>query len=418
MSTFLLEELFARKQFGVKLGLETMQVLACEMGEPQKDLRFIHIAGTNGKGSTAAMLAAILQKAGYKVGLFTSPHLVSFGERIQVDGVKLSDEKLVAFYEKIRSAIVRVESDPHLHVPTFFEITTLLGLLVFQEAKVDWVVWETGMGGRLDATNIVMPHLSIITSISWDHQQWLGSTLEQIAGEKAGIIKSQVPVVSANQVEEVRKVIIATAEEKNSRYAFVDEAKIILKEESLLGQRFVYRGSSYFLKLLGDHQRQNAASVLEAINELREQGVTVSQEAVKLGLSTVIWPARFQILREKPLTILDGAHNEAGVEALVRQYSSLFGENKINLIFGMLSDKNIEAVVNRLLPIVKKVGLVMPKSSRALQPKVVASYFAVHYGQTQIFSDFQDAWDVFQSEPVLITGSLYLAGEVLSCLKT
>ncbi|MBX7158321.1 MAG: bifunctional folylpolyglutamate synthase/dihydrofolate synthase [Verrucomicrobiae bacterium] len=417
MSASLLKELFARKQLGVKLGLETMHALAREIGNPEKDLNFIHIAGTNGKGSTAAMLAAILQKAGYKVGLFTSPHLISFGERIQINRVPLSEEKIMELYEALQPALFEVEANASLHTPTFFEITTALALLAFREAQVDWVIWETGLGGRLDSTNIVQPKFSILTAISFDHTQWLGTTLSQIATEKAGIIKKKVPVICAPQVEEVKQVIQQRAEEQEALCFFVNQKNIFLESETCEGQQFSYRSTSYSLSLLGSHQRQNAAVVLEMVCQLRESGVNISEEAVVNGLKTVTWPARFQFLQKDPLAILDGAHNEAGIEGLVQQYRSLFGEAKINLIFGVLADKNIDAMVNQLLPIIKKVALVAPMSSRALKPVIAASCFAVKDCDTAIFSNFQQAWLRFQGEPVLITGSLYLAGEVLGCLR-
>jgi dihydrofolate synthase/folylpolyglutamate synthase len=417
MSTSLLKELFARKQLGVKLGLETMQALAQKIGNPEKDLNFIHIAGTNGKGSTAAMLDAILREAGYKVGLFTSPHLISFGERIQINRVPLSEEKIVALYEIFQPALFEVEANTSLHTPTFFEITTALALLAFREAQIDWVIWETGLGGRLDSTNIVQPEFSVLTAISFDHTQWLGTTLRQIATEKAGIIKKGVPVICAPQVEEVEHIIRQQAQEQEAPCFFVNQRNIFLENETCQGQQFSYQGASYQLNLLGAHQRQNAAVVLETVNQLRESGVKISEEAVTNGFKTVSWPARFQILQKNPLVILDGAHNEAGIESLVQQYRSLFGEAKTNLIFGVLADKNIDAMVNQLLPIIKKVALVAPMSSRALKPVVAASCFATKNFEPVIFSNLQQAWLMFRGEPVLITGSLYLAGEVLNCLR-
>lgn len=417
MSSSLLKELFARKQLGVKLGLETMHALAQKIGNPEKDLNFIHIAGTNGKGSTAAMLDAILREAGYKVGLFTSPHLISFGERIQINRIPLSEEKIVALYEGFQPALFEVEANASLHTPTFFEITTALALLAFREAQVDWVIWETGLGGRLDSTNIVQPKFSVLTAISFDHTQWLGATLRQIAIEKAGIIKKNGPVICAPQVEEVEQIIRQRAQEQETPCFFVNQKNIFLENETCEGQKFSYRGISYQLSLLGTHQRQNASVVLETVNQLRESGVNISEEAVTNGFKTVSWPARFQILQKNPLVILDGAHNEAGIEGLVKQYRSLFGEAKINLIFGVLADKNIDAMVNQLLPIIKKVALVAPMSSRALKPVIAASCFTTKNCETAIFSNVQQAWLTFRGEPVLITGSLYLAGEVLNCLR-
>ena len=414
MSASLLEELFAKRQLGVKLGLETMQALAEQLGNPQDNLHFIHIAGTNGKGSTAAMLESILRHAGYKVGLFTSPHLVSFCERIQINRVPISEKVLVEFYEKMQPALTVVEAMSDCHNPTFFEITTALALLIFQEEKVDWVIWETGMGGRLDSTNIVQPQLSILTSISFDHKAWLGSTLEEIATEKAGIIKRGVPIISALQMKECIKVIEQKAVEKEAPYVFVEENKISLIKETLEGQIFSYRSLSYSLNLLGEHQRQNAAVVLEAVETLRNRGVEISEKALRRGLETVTWPARFQILQKNRLIILDGAHNEAGIEALVRLYRSFMGETKTNLLFGVLSDKEIEGMINHLLPLVKKAFFIPLTSSRALKPELITTYFSNHDCEIKIFPNFQQAWPFLKSEPLLITGSLYLAGEVLN----
>lgn len=413
MSASLLEKLFAKRQLGIKLGLDTMQALAEQLGNPQNNLSFIHIAGTNGKGSTAAMLESILRHAGFKVGLFTSPHLVSFYERIQINRVPLSEKALVKFYEILQPILFQVEAKVNCHSPTFFEITTALALLAFCEEKVDWVIWETGMGGRLDSTNIVKPKLTVITSISFDHQAWLGPTLELIAQEKAGIIKPNIPLISAPQVEICARVITQKALEKNAPYRMTKEDKILVQSETLEGQQFSYEGKPYFLNLLGAHQRQNAATVLEAVYELRRGGVKISDEAINLGFKTVTWPARFQILQKNPLIILDGAHNEAGMKVLVENYRALCGEVKTNLLFGVLSDKAIKEMVHYLLPLVKKVAFIPLKSSRAIKPNLIANYFREQGVEVSLFPDFKKAWFAMKSEPLLITGSLYLTGEVL-----
>ena len=414
MTHSVLKEFFNKRQLGVKLGLETMHALAESVGNPQNKLNFIHIAGTNGKGSTAVMLEAILRYSGFKVGLFTSPHLMSFCERIQIDRQPLSEKVLMRLYKGLQPILSEVERQSNCHSPTFFEITTALALLAFYEEKVDWVVWETGMGGRLDSTNIVQPKLSVITPISFDHQAWLGSTLEAIAHEKAGIIKPNTPIISAPQFEVCAQVISKQALEKKAPYFRIKEDKILLENENLEGQKFSYEKTSYFLNLLGEHQRQNAATVLEIVYGLRRSGIKISEEAIKSGFKTVTWPARFQILQRNPLVILDGAHNAAGIEVLVKNYHALCGETKTNLLFGVLSDKEFPSMILHLLPLIKKVVLIPLTSSRAVKPDVLASYFRDQGTEIEIFSNFKNAWCALKSESLLITGSLYLAGEVLS----
>ena len=275
--------LFETQQRGVKLGLSNVRRLLSSLGEPQNGLRFIHVAGTNGKGSVCAMIDSVSRSAGMRTGLFTSPHLVRFNERIQIDGIPIDDQALVRGIHHIRSLI---NEERH---PTFFEITTALAFDYFRAQNVDLVVLETGLGGRLDATNVVTPLVSVLTSIDLDHQKWLGQTLTEIAIEKAGIIKPGVPVVSGPQFPEVRIVLERIANERSAPFSYAESPV-----------------QDLFIGLAGSHQRINAAIAVQAI---RKAGITFNQKALTEGLANVSWPGRFQMINER--IILDGAHNPA-----------------------------------------------------------------------------------------------------------
>ena len=384
--------LFGTQTFGIKLGLENTQRLLAACGQPQEKLRFLHVAGTNGKGSTCAMVDSILRAAGHRTALYTSPHLVDFRERIRVDGQMIPESSVAEGLTLLRDA-----SEGWEQAPTFFELATVLAAWWFAREEAEFVVWETGMGGRLDATNAVTPLVSVIMPVGLDHQAWLGETIALIAAEKAGIIKPGVPVVSAPQAGEVRAVLEAKAGEVGVQVGFVSAPW----EAGPVG-------------LAGAHQRWNAAVALAA---LRAAGVEVGEEAARSGLARVKWPGRFQ--RAGAALVVDGAHNPSATVVLVATWREVFGNLKARLVFGVLSDKDASALLHVLRAIADEVWLVPVAGARGasvdeLRPTAEAAGFtAVH---TSTIEEVL-AEERTESDPVLVTGSLFLAGEVLALLE-
>ena len=397
-----IEFLYGLRLFGAKFGLENTFKLTGLAGNPQNQLRFIHVAGTNGKGSTCAMLESIYRAAGRRTGLFTSPHLVSFRERIQVDRRLISEADVVRLVTEIQPWL---KEFPAGHHPTFFEVVAVMALKYFAAQGCEVVIWETGLGGRLDATNIVTPLASIITNIALDHQQWLGDTHAKIAAEKAGIIKPGVPVITATEEASALAVIRQTARERNAPLTEVHPAPINLPA----------------LSLLGEHQKQNAALALATVNILQPT-LPVSPEAIHTGLTTVIWPGRLQLLKmaDGRQLLLDGAHNEAGVEALRTALETSFPGKPLALIFGALQDKSWPGLCQILAPLAAKIHTVPVASERtAAAADLAAACHAAHpAAEVTARLNLADALIACQNEPlVVIAGSLYLVGEALELLS-
>ena len=394
--------LYDLRLFGAKFGLENTRKLAYLAGDPQNQLRFIHVAGTNGKGSTCAMLESIYREAGLHVGLFTSPHLVSFRERIQVDRRLISEDEVIRQVSDIQKLLPQFPDD---HQPTFFEAITVMALRHFAENKCDLVIWETGLGGRLDATNIVTPLASVITNIAFDHQQWLGDTLEKIATEKAGIIKPGIPVITAATEPAALKVIERTAKENQAPLVRIDQSS-----------KF-----SFELSLPGSHQKTNAALALATVEVL--QGIIpVGPEAIRNGLKTVNWPGRLQLLT-KPSgqkILLDGAHNIAGAQTLADALKQLYPNAKPVLVLGILQDKDWESMCDILWPMAAKVVFVPVQSERTASPQALADACRRKHPATDVgvYSSLHDAFESVTGAPlVVIAGSLYLVGEALELLQ-
>jgi dihydrofolate synthase / folylpolyglutamate synthase len=385
--------LYGTQRFGIKLGLENIQRLLRELAVPGKNQRLIHVAGTNGKGSVCAMIDSICRAQGYRTGLFTSPHLISYRERIRVNGEMIGDdavaEGLTALRERIR------DWEPH---PTFFEITTALALGHFKRNDCELIVLETGLGGRLDATNAVTAIVSVITPIGYDHQTWLGETLEAIAGEKAGIIKAGVPVVSAAQEAAAEKVIRARATECRAPLQFVIE--------------------SYAppLALAGAYQKRNAALAIAALSAGK---ITVDPNAIVRGLTSVHWPARFQVWDNR--TIIDGAHNPAGAQILAETWRQQFGDERATIILAVLRDKDLAGIWRALAPIARRVILPRARTERALAPDDVVKTISpiTPTLQHSISPTLAAALEGARAAPehILITGSLHFAGEALATLN-
>ncbi len=399
-----IQYLYGLRLFGAKLGLEYTLQLAGMAGHPEKHLRFIHVAGTNGKGSTCAMLESIYRAAGLRTGLFTSPHLVSFRERMQVEREMISEAEVVRLVEKFKEL---AEKFPREHHPTFFEMVTVMALDFFAERECEVVIWETGLGGRLDATNIVTPLASVITNIAFDHQQWLGDTLEKIAFEKAGIIKPGVPVVTATDEPEALAVIKRVAAEKNAHLMVVSEGHLPSKFAASL-------------PLAGTHQKGNAALALTTVMTLQGK-IPVSQEHFQLGLKKVNWPGRLQLI-QKPggkEILLDGAHNIAGAKALREAVEKNFPGGKRTLILGIFNDKDWREICQTLAPLAEKILAVRISSQRTARTEDLAEACreANPAAKILVCGSLSEALHVAEADAfVLVSGSLYLIGEALELM--
>lgn len=395
-----IEFLYGLRLFGAKLGLENTFRLAALAGNPQQKLRFIHVAGTNGKGSTCAMLESIYRAAGLQVGLFTSPHLVSFRERIQVNRRLILEEDVVRLVTEIQPLLKQFPADHH---PTFFEVIAVMALKFFAEQRCDLVIWETGLGGRLDATNIVTPLASVITNIALDHQQWLGDTLEKIAAEKAGIIKPGIPVLTTAEMEALA-VIEKAARKKGAPLTRVEP----------------FPTATHTTSLLGEHQKINTALAVATVDILQKE-IPVSEEEIRAGLASVAWPGRLQLI-ERPggqKILLDGAHNVAGAEALRTALKKDFANTRPVFIFGALADKNWPDICQILAPLASRFIAVPVASERTAPAEEVAGVVrrANPDLESIVCPSLLAALDAGKNEPlIVITGSLYLVGEALETL--
>ena len=395
--------LYGLRLFGAKFGLENTFKLAALAGNPQERLRFIHVAGTNGKGSTCAMLESIYRAAGLRLGLFTSPHLVSFRERIQVNRQLISEAEVVRLAGEIQPLLKQF---PAGHHPTFFEVVTLMALKFFAAQKCDLVIWETGLGGRLDATNIVTPLASVITNIAFDHQQWLGDTLEKIAAEKAGIVKPGVPVITTTDAPEALRIIKQVAAAKDAPFTLASPANTALLTRHAA--------------LQGDHQKVNAALALATIDVLRPV-IPVSEETICHGLESVQWLGRLQLIHgpNGQVIVLDGAHNSAGATALRAALQKDFAATPKVLIFGALADKKWEEICAILADCATEVFTVPVASERTAHAGELALAFRKTTPQARATetASLADALTACKDKPfIVITGSLYLVGEALERL--
>ena len=414
-----IDYLYSLEYSGIKLGLENVDRLLQFLGNPQKKWPAVHLAGTNGKGSTAAFISTILRAAGYKVGLYTSPHLLDFSERIRINEKKIPWETLADYTRHLKDQIEKQQA-------TFFEATTALAFAHFADQKVDIAVIETGLGGRLDATNLVEPLATIITSISADHQQFLGDTLPQIAYEKAGIMKSGVPCFTVQQLPEVEQVLQEAASEKNIPLFILKPASHFrIREQNLKGSKFdllLPQGSlrNLYIPLAGTHQVSNAALAVAAIQALRS--FTCSEQYIRGGLLNTSWPGRFQHLADNPLTILDVAHNPDGFEKVLSFIKEKAPGKNIRAIIGLSKDKDYRKIADIISQHVSRVGVVASFSSRSLDPEILSQELVRRAIPTEIFGDINTAYSAFRettpaTELLLIIGSHYLAGEFLKKIQ-
>jgi len=434
--------LYGLQKYGIKLGLENTIRLLSLLNNPQNSFRSIHIAGTNGKGSTAAMIASILRAAGFRVGLFTSPHLVSFTERIRVDNVEIREAEVAELTREIRNIIPASQPSPAAiqdmdqttirgqqpFLPTFFEFVTALGFLYFKRKGVEWAVVETGMGGRLDATNILTPAVSVITHTSYDHREFLGQTLREISGEKAGIIKEGVPVVSSAQEAEVIEVIAEKAAEMGSslhvygKDFFSDPGNI-----DMHGITFSYEGKERMnglrISLTGLHQVENASVAIRATELCMGKGAVPSY-AVREGLAHAQWPGRLELIEQEGRAydyLIDGAHNPSASKALADSLQKYFIPfyDKVVLIMGVMADKDMEAMMKPLLPLASEVIFTAPEYERAASPVRLAEYAKAQGFSARVKDSVKASMELAreltgkgpQKTLIVITGSFYTIGE-------
>ncbi len=393
-----------------KLGLERTRALLSAVGDPQKKLKFVHVTGSNGKGSTCAMLDAVLRSAGYRVGLYTSPYIQDFCERMRVDGENIPGEKLAAITGR-----VRVPADAMADHPSQFELVTAIAMLYFLEERCDIVVLEVGMGGALDSTNAIdAPEAAVFTNIGLEHTEYLGSTLEEIALTKAGIVKPGCNVVCYDGAIEATETIRAVCAEKKVPFRLVDRSGLVPLRHDLTGQQFRYGGKTFFLPLLGEHQLHNAATALETIAVLRERGWQIGEEAVRRGLEGVRWPARFEVMSRDPLFILDGGHNPQCAQAISDILSGYLPGERIVFLMGVLADKDYRAMLGILSPHADFFVCVTPESPRALPAAALAEEVQKR-GVPAVSHDTIEGGihaALERGRPVVACGSLYMAGHI------
>src|SRR2546425_11234374 len=418
-----LEHLYRLERFGIKLGLDNIRQLLSLLGDPQRGLKVLHVTGTNGKGSVCVYAASVLQAAGYRVGLYTSPHLVRFNERIRVDGVSIADDDVLRLWSGMQPAIQAMTATRAIDHPTFFEVTTAMALEYFRENKVDVAVIEVGMGGRMDATNVVDGLVSIITRVDLEHTEHLGKTVERIAREKAGIIKPSSRVVTVNQ--EALPIIEARCRELHVPLCVVGrDVHTERTAGDFHGQTVRVRGSfgsvDVHTPLLGSFQVENLGIAVAALEELRAAGFTVPDEAIRSGIASVRWPARLEIVRESPLVVVDGAHNRPAAIALAASMRETFPGRKAILVTGILNDKDLPGMAAALGPIASRVFACRPKTHRAYEAEEVAAAFRP-FAESHVIPSVREAIDAALraarvDDIVLITGSIYTAGEALDHL--
>lgn len=411
-----LENIKAVGMMGSGFGLERMQILLHLLGNPEKQLKFVHIAGTNGKGSTAKMLASILTQAGLRTGLYTSPHLLRYNERFQIDGHQISDKSLTVVIDRVTSV-----SNTMPGTPTQFELLTCIAFCYFAEAGCDIVVLEVGLGGRLDATNVIpVPEVAVITHIGPDHMDILGDTPALIAREKAGIIKPGGTVVLSAQTSDVMNIICTVCKQNGAILQVARPSEAQLISRTLDGQYFQWRElSQIFLPLLGAHQIHNACTVLQIVACLRKKGWNIDESAILDGLRTARWPGRFECVSRCPAFFIDGGHNRQCAEAIALTLHDYFPHKKCIFLIGILADKDFNGILETLIPLAKQVIAVTPDSSRALSADALCAHLCNKYDFTACrpCADIGEAVSLAQriaapDDVICACGSLYLVGEI------
>jgi dihydrofolate synthase/folylpolyglutamate synthase len=424
-----IDYLYRLQKHGIKLGLEnTMQLLSL-LGNPQGSFRSIHVAGTNGKGSTSSMIASVLSSAGFRTGLFTSPHMVSFTERIKIDGVEIEEREVVGLTSEIREVIESAQrsaiDDQPSFLPTFFEFVTAMGFLYFKRRGVEWAVVETGMGGRLDATNVLIPEVSVVTNIGRDHREFLGETLREVAGEKAGIIKRGIPVVSSSQEPEAMRVIAEKAAQQGaSLFVFGKDFIAHPRDIDRYGATFDYEGKEQLneihIPLTGIHQVENASVAVKTMELIIEKGA-FPPRFIKEGIALTQWQGRLELVKGEDCNcdfLIDGAHNPSASRALANSLAEYFipSYEKVILILGVMGDKDMEGIIAPLLPLASELIFTAPAYDRAASPEKLAACARKRGFSSTVTETVKDAMDkAVRMTPertlVVITGSFYTIGE-------
>ena len=424
-----IEFIHSTYKFGLRLGLKNITKLMELLGNPQDSYKIIHVAGTNGKGSTCSLINEVLMESGYKTGLFISPYLEEFTERIQINKQHIDKDSLARIAALVKSKIEIMISEGYEH-PTEFEVVTAIGFKYFQEQSIDFLVLEVGLGGRFDATNVVKkPLVCVIASISYDHMDYLGDTLEKIAYEKAGIIKEGSPVVVYPQADSIKNIIKDVAVQKNAKVFEANIHNIKKFKSDITGQWFKYLKDDVFylpelkINLLGQHQLLNALTALLALEIMKTEGCNISSESVINGFSSCRFPGRFEIMSENPFIIIDGGHNIDGISHFTKTVKEYFKDKKIILFFGILKDKNPDEALNLILPISKEVYTLTPFSTRALKATELADLVKKHSDIKAIpLSSYDEILDVIKNadkdDVIAFAGSLYMIGSVRIILKS
>jgi len=422
-----LDYLYGLQKFGIKLGLDNSRAILAALGDPQESFKSVHVAGTNGKGSTTAAISFIMRAHGFRTGLFTSPHLYNFTERIRMDGGEITEEKIIDLTCKVKELVQERTRFPADFSPTFFEIVTAMAFLYFREKSVQWAAVETGMGGRLDSTNVIMPEAVVITPIGIDHKEFLGNTLGEIASEKAGVIKEARPLILASQQEEALKILLRRAEEKSAPvYIYGKDFRSVLKEETPEGIVFDYKSpvltlKDIFFPLTGDFQSVNASLAIKTAQVLGFK----DEEKIRQGLREVSLPGRLELVSSNPEIRLDGGHNPEAARALARALSHIFlkGKRRLILIAGIMSDKDIDGILRELLPIASEAIFTAPSYGRAAPPALLKSRAeALGFKAGRISNSVGDALKTAKEiarpdDLILVAGSFYTAGEAKEALS-
>ena len=402
-----------------KPGLSRTRELLKALGNPEKKLKFAHIAGTNGKGSTAASMASVLRKAGYRTGLYTSPYIISFNERMQVDGEMITDEELAAIVEKIRPFADAMED-----TPTEFELITAIAMQYFLDKKCDIVVLEVGLGGELDSTNVIdVPEVAVITAIGLDHVEYLGHTLPEIASAKAGIIKGG-PVAFYGGEPEVEEVFIKKCRETNSPLQIVDRSRLHVHSIDLDACVFDFEPyHNIRLPLVGTYQPYNAALAITALELMREKGWRISDQNIIDGLNDVYWPGRFEVIDRSPVFVLDGAHNSHGIRATAASLTQHFKDQKLVFLLGVMADKDVDVMMDCIAPLAKSFVTVRPDNDRAMAAADLAKFLNDRYGKPATPRDTIEDGVALARElagpdgVVVALGSLYFSGDIRKAVE-
>jgi len=414
-----IEWLYSFKKFGSQLGLKRIVNLLKQLNDPQNSIKTIHVTGTNGKGSVCKYIGSILNDAGYTVGVYISPHLQRFSERITVNDEEISNKDIVSLIEEIKPIVDEMIGKDNS--PTFFEIVTAMAFLHFSRSDVDYAVIEVGLGGRFDATNVIIPEISIVTNISLEHTKQLGEDIQSIAYEKAGIIKENVPVITAAK-DEAEKIIENIAKKKKSEMIDVDCSRWKRLSHSLKDQKFSVQGlfSEYIVQtsLLGEYQGENIAVAITAVEQLQSMGLYLPNECITTGIAKAFNPGRMEIISKKPTILLDGAHNPTGMKMLSRSLKKDFTMRRLILVLGILQDKNIKDMLAEIIPLSDSIIATQSKSTRACKPNILKEKITEQAccKEVVMFNSIAESIEYAQSiatikDMICISGSLYTVGE-------